>query len=1062
MPDPLSELRNAAPANADLLADLERRLTAPHPIPLVPFVGAGLSKSMGFPSWPAFLTTLAKECGTSTQVADLLQRNAYEEAAELVEQAFGPTLFHNRVRHTFGKAKSDACVLKGAVLALPELAAGPVVTTNFDRVIERVFEEAGAAFEHVAWGSQVDHMRQALQENAPFLLKLHGDSEERTGRVLTRSEYDRHYGPTDPAGLRAQLARAFQGRTFLFIGCSLAADRTMTVLADVLEQASGLEHFALVERPDDDAVFFARQRWLSEHAILPIWYPNGAYELGEPFLRWLAGLQPSTRIREPELVLEAPERRKHKALRELDLLVPDQRITTLAGRDREIESLDRWLRSDAPVSIRVITGAGGSGKTRLAIEALDAIEATEPGRWHAGFLTTAEMERFSRQQNLASWKRRRPVFAVADYAAGSAQMLRLWLEQLASAAPGGGKLRLLLLEREASAEQGWLSSVLPQGHAASAVRALFDPPEPIRLEKIEGAALRRAVLTAALDAGARYRNAPPLRIPEVGADPHFDQRLEDPLWGDPLTLMMAAFTGLDTGLPAALARNRTDLAHGLAAREGERIATIEPRVPRRLLEHMAAYLTLAGDLPQDPLRQVAKAESEAIGLHHHDGWGALVDVVGNSLRPVQPDIIGEAFLLHVWGGSEIDEGCRAIVRAVDSRPEQVIASVIRCAQDFCVGSAPREEPLRWLDALIAEGQRKRPLLWMIETALPHQTLALRERAVEVDRALASMLDAADPASLEERGRILNNLGRRLSELGRREEALQAAEEAVRIRRQLAAQRPDAFLPDVAMSLDNLAVRLSELGRREEALQAAEEATELYRQLAAQRLDAFLPGLAMSPNNLGGRLSELGRREEALEAAEEAVRIRRQLAAQRPDAFLPDLAMSLNNLGNGLSELGRREEALQAAEEATGIFWQLAAQRPDAFLPDLAMSLNNLGNRLSELGRREEALQAAEEAVRIRRQLAAQRPDAFLPDLATSLCARGRILAANADPSTALASFHEGIELLKPLFLRLPQAHRRLMGMLVLDYIKACKTTATEPDIALLADILGLLLIAPES
>ena len=61
-----------------------------------------------------------------------------------------------------------------------------------------------------------------------------------------------------------------------------------------------------------------------------------------------------------------------------------------------------------------------------------------------------------------------------------------------------------------------------------------------------------------------------------------------------------------------------------------------------------------------------------------------------------------------------------------------------------------------------------------------------------------------------------------------------------------------------MSLNNLATRLSELGRREEALKAAEEAADLYRALAAARPEAFTPDLAMSLNNLATMLSELGR------------------------------------------------------------------------------------------------------------------------------------------------------------------------------------------------------------
>ena len=44
----------------------------------------------------------------------------------------------------------------------------------------------------------------------------------------------------------------------------------------------------------------------------------------------------------------------------------------------------------------------------------------------------------------------------------------------------------------------------------------------------------------------------------------------------------------------------------------------------------------------------------------------------------------------------------------------------------------------------------------------------------------------------------------LSALGRREEALEQAQEAVKLYRELAAARPDAFRPDLAGSLNNLA------------------------------------------------------------------------------------------------------------------------------------------------------------------------------------------------------------------------------------------------------------------
>ena len=145
-----------------------------------------------------------------------------------------------------------------------------------------------------------------------------------------------------------------------------------------------------------------------------------------------------------------------------------------------------------------------------------------------------------------------------------------------------------------------------------------------------------------------------------------------------------------------------------------------------------------------------------------------------------------------------------------------------------------------------------------------------------------------------------------------------------------------------MTLNSLGRCFSDLGRREEALKTTGEAVAIYRELAAERPDAFLPDLSSALNNLGNHYSKLGRRDEALEATEEAVSIYRELAAEHPDAFLPDLSSALNNLGIRYSNLGRRKEALKATEEAVAIYRELAAERPDAFLPDLARSLGTLG------------------------------------------------------------------------------------------------------------------------
>ncbi|MBM4046430.1 MAG: sensor histidine kinase, partial [Planctomycetes bacterium] len=208
----------------------------------------------------------------------------------------------------------------------------------------------------------------------------------------------------------------------------------------------------------------------------------------------------------------------------------------------------------------------------------------------------------------------------------------------------------------------------------------------------------------------------------------------------------------------------------------------------------------------------------------------------------------------------------------------------------------------------------------------------------------------------------------VSELGRREEALAHAQEAVALYRKLAAERPDAFLPDLAMSLNTLANRLSALGRREEALTHAQEGVTLYRKLAAERPDAFLPDLAMSLNNFADRLSELGWREEALTNAYEAVALYRKLAAERPEPFLSYLVASLKSLANRLSELEWREDVLTNAEAAVTLRRKVTAERPRAFLSDMALSLSSLGDRLTDLSRLEDPVAARNEAIGLLRQV----------------------------------------------------------------------------------------------
>lgn len=213
-----------------------------------------------------------------------------------------------------------------------------------------------------------------------------------------------------------------------------------------------------------------------------------------------------------------------------------------------------------PVSVRILTGPAGAGKTRLAIQFLEDLSGS---RWRAGFLREAHLANLSQRH----WDQ--PTLAIVDYAASAAQPLKSWLAHLADQA-SEQPLRVLLLEREANPESGWLGRVLDHTSTGRRIASLFDPPEPLRVTPLADVELRRQILAATLN-----RLGAQSELPPTGKDPLFDQRLVEPRWQDPLYLMMAAAVARGAGrLVQTLSLSRADLAFHMADRELDRIRKI--------------------------------------------------------------------------------------------------------------------------------------------------------------------------------------------------------------------------------------------------------------------------------------------------------------------------------------------------------------------------------------------------------------------------------------------------------------------------------------------------------
>jgi hypothetical protein len=238
-------------------------------------------------------------------------------------------------------------------------------------------------------------------------------------------------------------------------------------------------------------------------------------------------------------------------------------VVPLIGREAELADLQQWLDDEKRVSLRVMIGAGGRGKTRLALEL--ARRAMAAG-WLAGFVTQDELDRFRRDQNVSQWGWDSPTLIIVDYAAGRAEQLRDWMRELVDGSHGKRPpLRMLLVERQAQRAIGWLATMVGHGEddASRAAISLLDPSEPVELAAIDDLAARHRIFATLL-----HRANDRLEAPALGVDPEFDRLLHDEKWaGDPLYLMMAGLVAGEHGVRGALSLTRTDLAENIAKRE---------------------------------------------------------------------------------------------------------------------------------------------------------------------------------------------------------------------------------------------------------------------------------------------------------------------------------------------------------------------------------------------------------------------------------------------------------------------------------------------------------------
>ncbi len=236
---------------------------------VIPFLGAGMSIPSGYPGWTKFLRQLRNETRVSEEdLNDLLFKGKYEEAAQALADDMPAGSFDEAIENAFSFDEE----LSGPIQLFPYIFDTNVITTNLDDVVKRCYEDANLPFSEILLGAQACELPRYLGCGSKVLVKLHGKANSGSSRVLTYSEYQRHYG--EQPCLR-DVIEAICTRTLLFIGCSLSVDRTILTLTQQLEEKGhnfATRHYAFLNIGDGEDRL-ARRDDLVKANIFPIWYP---------------------------------------------------------------------------------------------------------------------------------------------------------------------------------------------------------------------------------------------------------------------------------------------------------------------------------------------------------------------------------------------------------------------------------------------------------------------------------------------------------------------------------------------------------------------------------------------------------------------------------------------------------------------------------------------------------------------------------------------------------------------------------------------------------------------
>jgi SIR2-like domain len=192
------------------------------------FVGAGVSMSVGLPSWQTLIDHLLDELELDRSVIEETHES-YQMLAEyyrLKQGSIGP------LRSWMDRNWKVACDrVSGSEVhrLIVELDFPAIYTTNYDRNLETAFEVHDKPYAKITNAKEIADAPEGVTQ----IIKFHGDFDDDTSLVLTETDFFDRLSFDSPLDIKFR-ADAL-GRTILFIGYSMSDPNIRLLLHRIWE-----------------------------------------------------------------------------------------------------------------------------------------------------------------------------------------------------------------------------------------------------------------------------------------------------------------------------------------------------------------------------------------------------------------------------------------------------------------------------------------------------------------------------------------------------------------------------------------------------------------------------------------------------------------------------------------------------------------------------------------------------------------------------------------------------------------------------------------------------------